>query len=90
LPWTGLATLFAAIYYAKKASSNKARADAKDAEIAALGIKLKIALDEVRAANATINHMSEVYSELDKRPNWRGRSHQILMLTPLLEKWLNI
>ncbi len=60
LPWTGLATLFAAIFFAKKASTNKALADR-------LAWELSEAKSDLAKAVKQIEQMGENYRIVDER-----------------------
>lgn len=67
LPWTGLATLFAAIHFAKKSAASRAALEAAQKDIARFKEAFASAENErIKLANQ-IKHMSEVYSEMNSR-----------------------
>lgn len=55
------------VWASKKAAKFKAEVKAKDDALAVMASKLAEAEADTARANATINHMSEVYSEMDRR-----------------------
>lgn len=67
LPWTGLATLFAAIYFAKKAAASKAALEAVQKDIARVQEMFSISENGRIALANQIRHMSEVYEDMNAR-----------------------